>query len=56
MTKTEAIKDAAAMNKHSNLSAEIVRILPETMDPPKPGDNGWDVRVTHLYDSRVFED
>ena len=29
----------------SNISAKIVRILPEDIDPPKLSDNGWDVEI-----------
>ena len=56
MTKSEANRYAETMNKYPNMYAEIVRILPEHVDPPKPKDNGWDVKITHLYDNRVYED
>ena len=33
---------------------EIVRILPEIVDPIKPNDNGWDVQITYHYDSTIY--
>lgn len=32
----------------TEVRAEVVRILPMTVDPVVEGDNGWDVEVTAL--------
>ena len=50
MTKSEATSYARDMNRHGNLYAEVVRI-PAEIDPPKPNENGWDVKITRLYDA-----
>ena len=39
-----------------NAIVEIVRILPESIDPIKPNDNGWDCKVTYCYNDTVYED
>ena len=46
MNHKDAVDMAARMNKHAELTATIVRILPEHVDPPKLSDNGWDVEIT----------
>jgi hypothetical protein len=56
MNKSEANTYAGNMNKHDDLFAEVVRILPEHIDPIKSGDNGWDVKVTHLPCTTFCED
>ena len=56
MTKSEAVELAKRINANNkgtdgNLDpckAEVVRILSRHVDPPKDGDNGWDVEVTML--------
>ena len=56
MTHTEAMELSDRINRNNtgtsnNLDpckAEVVRILPDHVDPPKDGDNGWDVEVTVL--------
>jgi hypothetical protein len=45
MTQDEAIRKVNRLNQLPGLSAQAVRILPPHIDPAKPGDNGWDVRV-----------
>ena len=49
MTKFEA-EDLAARIQSSGefLKTEVVRILPEHIDPIQPNDNGWDVETTVL--------
>ena len=39
-----------------NAIVEIVRILPESIDPIIPNDNGWDCEVTYCYTDTVYED
>lgn len=46
MKKIEADELATQINQNTESSAEVVRILPEHIDPIKPNDNGWDVVVT----------
>ena len=46
MTLFEAKDLAAKMDEDKNLIVEIVRTLPENIDPPIKGDNGWDVEFT----------
>ena len=55
MTKLEAEDLAEAYNKYDHLHAEVTRIVPDEI---QPGDNGWDVRITYLYEShsKSFED
>jgi len=56
MTHTEAKELASKINANNTGSdnnldpckAEVVRILSQIIDPPKDGDNGWDVEVTML--------
>ena len=50
MTKQEAEDQALILNTHKELSAEVVRILPEDIDPIVEGDNGWDVEITVMED------
>ena len=45
MTRSEAQSEAERLNKLDNCRAQIVRILPQDIDPIQPGDNGWDVEV-----------
>lgn len=56
MSKTEATKLANSYNKHETMSAQVVRILPESVDPIRPNDNGWDVKVTYFPDFNQYED
>lgn len=50
MTYSEAMSKADGINERcDNLTAKVVRILPESIDPAKlddPNDSGWDVEVT----------
>ena len=46
MTLFEAKDLQAKMETDDNLTVEIVRILPENIDPPIKDDNGWDVEFT----------
>ncbi len=48
MTYIEATEYANTVE--DSLGTKLVRILPETVDPIKPGDNGWDVEITSLDD------
>ena len=48
MTRAEAQAYAKKMNAHPGLRAQVERILPEAVDPIRPGDNGWDVLITNL--------
>lgn len=48
MNRIEAKADAAMINATGVATAELVRILPERIDPIQPDDNGWDVEVTVL--------
>ena len=48
MKREEALEEANRINNLDGVEAEIVRILPEGVDPIKEGDNGWDVEVTVL--------
>ena len=56
MTRSEANEYAKSLDKHDTMSAQVVRILPESIDPIVSGDNGWDVQITHYPDFRVYED
>ena len=42
-----------ATDRHSDLWAEVVRILP--LDPVKAGDDGWDIKVSHLPDECAID-
>ena len=48
MTREEALEEANRINNLDGVKAEIVRILPASVDPIKEGDSGWDVEVTVL--------
>ena len=48
MRLKEAEEEAKRLNKHDDLEAKVVRTLPKNIDPPRAGDNGWDVEVTVL--------
>ena len=53
MTLSEAQSESNRINlqehkAHSRYTAKVVRILSASLDPVKPGDNGWDVEVTTL--------
>ena len=56
MDINEAESLATRFNKSDTTSARVVRILPESIDPIQPGDDGWDVAVTYYPDFRVYED
>ena len=56
MNKTEANALITRFAADPSCYAELVRILPESVDPVKTGDNGWDVKVTYHYNSTVYED
>ena len=56
MTYKEAQEYVVRLSHDSACYAQVVRILPETIDPPKPDDNGWDVKITYHYDDSVLED
>lgn len=43
MTYFEAKELEAKMYDDPNIIARVVRILPESIDPPIKDDNGWDV-------------
>jgi|3_EtaG_2_1085321.scaffolds.fasta_scaffold13111_2 hypothetical protein len=45
-----------ATDRHSDLWAEVVRILPLDVDPVRAGDDGWDIKVSHLPDFNQCED
>ena len=45
MNFPEANEQADRLNKHDELTATVVRILPEDVDSIQDGDNGWDVEV-----------
>jgi hypothetical protein len=47
MTKKEAIETADRINANDDIgyTASVVRVLPETIDPPNADDNGWDVEI-----------
>jgi hypothetical protein len=46
MTENEAHDLADKIESTGVATAKVVRILPEEIDPPRPGDNGWDVETT----------
>ena len=46
MKLQEAREFQATLQLTSDIKAEVVRILPESVDPIKEGDNGWDVELT----------
>ncbi len=48
MKYKEAKNLADKYNKSDGLYAEVVRILPSSVDEARAGDNGWDVKVTNL--------
>jgi len=48
MTYVEAKDKIAKMHDDPNIIARIVRILPNDIDPPIEGDNGWDVEYEVL--------
>ena len=45
MTKLEATQYCAIMESKI-IETKIVRILPESIDPIKENDSGWDVEIT----------
>ena len=55
MKYEEAKRVAKSYNKHDTMHATIERILPESVDPIKPNDNGWDVKVQYLPDFTNYE-
>lgn len=52
MNKSEAEAVKLRMANDPRYHAQIVRILPADIDPPKPDDNGWDVVVQIAYEDR----
>ena len=46
MTITEAQELKNRLDRNSGLQNTVVRILPEEIDPPRDGDNGYDVETT----------
>ena len=56
MTHQEAVETANRINADNTgtdgnlepVHADVVRILSRIVDPPKDGDNGWDVEITML--------
>ena len=50
MNFAEANEEADRYNTKypESFKAEVVRILPENVDPITDGDNGWDVEITIL--------
>jgi hypothetical protein len=56
MTKSEATRIAKTYNKDPRMYATVERILPESIDPPIPNDDGWDVKVAYLPDFNNYED
>lgn len=48
LTFPAANAEADKINKQGGSKAEVVRILPEDIDPITDGDSGWDVEVTIL--------
>ena len=46
MNHRDAADLAGRLQALSGTDAQVVRILPEDIDPPKLSDNGWDVEVT----------
>ena len=54
MTKNEAMEMAKRLNTpDATTISQVVRILPEEIDPVVDGDNGWDVETTILRDDHV---
>jgi hypothetical protein len=54
MTKNEAMEMAKRLNTpDAKTISQVVRILPEEIDPVVDGDNGWDVETTILRDDHV---
>ena len=47
MNKSEAEAVKLRLANDPQCYAQIVRILPADIDPPKPDDNGWDVQITY---------
>jgi hypothetical protein len=56
MTENEANEYVKRLSRDPACYTQIVRILPETIDPIKPGDNGWDVKIMYHYNDAVYED
>ena len=56
MTHSEAQEYVVRLSHDPACHAQVVRMLPADIDPPKPGDNGWDVKITYHYDATVYED
>jgi hypothetical protein len=46
MTRSEAEAEARKWNGKPDMSARVVRILSEIIDPPRDEDNGWDVEIS----------
>ena len=46
MTLIEAQDLKRRLDRHANLQNAVVRILPEEIDHPRDGDNGYDVETT----------
>lgn len=54
-TFPHANEEADRINKQGGVKAEVVRILPEDIDPIKDGDTGWCVEVTVLDNNPAFD-
>jgi len=46
MRLQDAQDSADRLNRDPQLTARVVRILPERIDPVQDDDNGWDVEIT----------
>ena len=51
LTFPHAAEKADRINALGGCKAEVIRILPEDIDPITDGDSGWDVEVTVLETS-----
>lgn len=55
-TFAHANEEADKINKQGGVRAEVVRILPESIDPIKDGDTGWCVEVTVVDDKLAYRE
>jgi hypothetical protein len=55
MKFTKAEKLARRLNAIPGIAAEVIRILPRDIDPPKENDSGWDVKVFDLTETESYE-
>ena len=51
LTREEAQESVARLNRNKTLHAQVVRILPEDVDPIVEGDRGFDVLINVIEEN-----